>query len=466
MTVPDWVQDAVFYQIFPDRFANGDPSNDPPNVQVWGAKPTIWDFQGGDLQGVIDHLDYLEDLGVNALYFNPIFQASSNHRYNTTNYYQIDPMLGSMDRFKTLLREVHRRGIRVILDGVFNHCGRGFFAFVDVLENQGQSPYLDWFHIKRFPLDAYTDGKAQNYLGWYELKSLPKLNTDNPEVKRYIFDIARYWIDQGIDGWRLDVPNEIDDDHFWSEFRQVVKQGNPDAYLMGEIWKINPRWVGPHHFDGLMNYPLRNALLDFIVEQKTSSDAFVADMERLITAYPREHLFAHFVPLGSHDTHRLATLLNGDLAKLKLFYLMLFSFPGAPSIYYGDEIGLEGGKDPDCRRAFPWNEQAWNQDLRDFIKQLIALRHEKQELRRGEVRFLPSGSNGIVMLARSFNGSSLLTVLNGSGGSNDFRLPVGELGWPDQAAVGDLLTGLKYVVSDGGIGLHLAPYQGLMLAAL
>ncbi len=264
MQVPEWVFDAVFYQIFPDRFANGDPGNDPPNVQPWGTPPTNWGFQGGDLQGVLMRMDYLQDLGINAIYLNPVFHSSSNHRYNTSDYYHIDPKLGTDDDFRTLLDEAHRRGVRIVLDGVFNHCGRGFFAFNDVVENEAHSPYADWFHIKRFPLNAYGPGDAENYVAWWKFKSLPKFNTDNPQVRRYLIDVARYWVDQGIDGWRLDVPNEIDDDGFWADFRSAVKSANPDAYLVGEIWDGDPRWVGPGHFDGLLNYPMREAVLGYI----------------------------------------------------------------------------------------------------------------------------------------------------------------------------------------------------------
>ncbi len=223
MSVPAWVADAVFYQIFPDRFANGDASNDPRGVQPWGAPPTIWGFQGGDLRGVLEHLDYLADLGINALLFNPIFQASSNHRYNTTDYFRIDPGLGTQEDFRALLDAVHQRGMRMVLDGVFNHCGRGFFAFYDLLENELHSPYVDWFHVRRFPLHAYGAGEAENYLAWWKFKSLPKFNTGNPKVRQYLLSVAAHWVRQGIDGWRLDVPNEIDDDLFWAEFRETVK---------------------------------------------------------------------------------------------------------------------------------------------------------------------------------------------------------------------------------------------------
>ncbi|MBI4769613.1 MAG: alpha-amylase, partial [Chloroflexi bacterium] len=208
MSVPSWVQDSIFYQIFPDRFANGDPDLDPPNVQPWGAPPTTSGFQGGDLAGVLHRLDYLLDLGVNAIYLNPIFHATSNHRYNATDYFSIDPRLGALADFRRLLERAHANGIRIILDGVFNHCGRGHFAFNDLLENGADSPYKDWFHVRHFPPHAYGHGDALDYEGWWNHKSLPRFNTATPAVRRHLLSVARYWIDQGIDGWRLDVPNE------------------------------------------------------------------------------------------------------------------------------------------------------------------------------------------------------------------------------------------------------------------
>jgi cyclomaltodextrinase len=463
MSIPAWVGDAVFYQIFPDRFANGNPSIDPVNVQSWGEKPTIWGFQGGDLSGVTSRLDYLVDLGINALYLNPIFHSTSNHRYNTNDYFAIDSRLGSKQDFMTLLNEAHRRGIRIVLDGVFNHCGRGFFAFNDVMENQQHSTYRDWFHIKQFPLEAFTAGDAENYLGWWKYKSLPKFNTDNPQVRSYIFDVARYWLDQGIDGWRLDVPSEINDDGFWSEFRQVVKHANPEAYLVGEIWDVDPRWVGPNHFDGLMNYPLREVLIQSVSSRSMTSGKFIQQLESLLGAYPRENTYAHYVPLGSHDTPRLLTILEGDRRKLKLLYLILFCYPGAPAIYYGDEIGLEGQKDPDSRRAFPWDEAAWDHELRKYIRRLIQLRKEFVELRAGEVRFVPCDTENVVAMARVGQGATSLLVFNSSGESVDVRLPVAVLDWSETQVVKELLSDEHHVVSGGKIGMHLPAYQGVLL---
>ena len=416
MTIPKWVYDSIFYQIFPDRFANGDLTNDPPNKQPWGTLPDITHFQGGDLAGIQQKLDYLLDLGVNAIYLNPIFLSTSTHRYNTTDYYKIDPKLGSMDDFKSLLNSAHQKGMRVILDGAFNHSGRGFFAFNDILENEADSPYLDWYHIKQFPLQAYTGGKATNYVAWWGFKSLPKFNTDYPPVRKYLLDVAKYWIEQGIDGWRLDVPNEINDDSFWAEFRQVVKSANHDAYLLGEIWEIDPRWVDDAHFDGLMNYPLRKAILSLIMDGR-GVPGFIEDINALLNAYPFENLLAMYSLLSSHDVERVLTLLGGSEEKVHLAYTLLFGLPGVPAIYYGDEIGIEGGRDPDSRRAFPWDEGKWKRSLQEHIRSLVQVRRGHPALRHGKFEWVLNNRTpgGVAWLRKVDSGPSILIVANPTG---------------------------------------------------
>ena len=460
MTTPYWVQDAIFYHIFPDRFANGDTSNDPPNVQKWGTPPTIWGFQGGDLRGILQHLDYLLDLGVNAIYINPIFLASSNHHYNTSDYFQIDPRLGTLSDFHALVDAVHTNNMRIILDGVFNHCGRGFFAFTDVLENNERSAYKDWFYIKQFPLDAYDgSGDAKNYLGWWNHNSLPKFNTANPKVREYIFSVARYWIEQGADGWRLDVPNEIDDDSFWEEFRHVVKSANRDAYLTGEIWDVNPRWANNSHFDGLMNYPVKDALAAFL-QGRENAVQFGERIEALFKSYPRENLFAMYVPLDSHDTERFKTLVGGDIKKLKLAFLFQMAFPGAPAIYYGDEIGMEGNKDPDSRRAFPWRESNWDQGLRQWIRLLISLRKRTPALRRGEyIRLL--AEDGIYAFARILGEPNVLIALNASAIEQPIDIPCATMNWSDGRVVQNLVEGQKFTVMGGKISFTLPSWSGV-----
>lgn len=436
MSIPEWVFDSIFYQIFPDRFANGDSTNDPPNKQTWGTPPDSVHFQGGDLAGIQSKLDYLIDLGVNAIYLNPIFQSPSSHRYNTYDYYQIDPKLGGMREFRDFLGSAHQQGMHVILDGVFNHCGRGFFAFNDILENESVSPYLDWFHIQRFPLMAYAPGKSTNYTAWWGYKSLPKFNTSHPPVRKYIFDVAKYWIDQGIDGWRLDVPNEINDDSFWAEYRQVVRSANPDAYLVGEIWEIDPRWADESHFDGLMNYPIRKAILTLLTDDH-GVDGFVSDISKTIGSYKYENVLAMYSLLGSHDVERIKTLLGGSTFKTRLANTLLFGLPGVPAIYYGDEIGVEGGRDPDCRRAFPWDESRWDHSLREHIRKLAQIRMAYPALRRGQIewfakdkvlgglawfRTLP-GQNRVLTAANPTSQEQLLQISLDDGIVSDYSLP-------------------------------------------
>lgn len=465
MNVPDWVQDAIFYEIFPDRFANGDKLNDPANVVFWGAEPTEWGFHGGDLKGICDHIDYLVDLGVTALYLTPIFQSPSNHRYNAIDYFKIDPKLGTLDDFRALIETAHRNNIRVILDGVFNHCGRGFFAFNDILENGIDSPYKDWFHILHYPVDAYSPGDARDYLGWWRIKSLPKFNTQNPDVRRYIYSVARYWLEMGTDGWRLDVPNEIDDELFWEEFRQIVRQINPEAYILGEIWDVQPRWVGPRTFDGLMNYPLRTLLLDFL-NGTGPVQSFVGGLESLLTIYPEDNVKGMYNLLGSHDTERVLTMLDGDVQRLLTAFLLQFALPGAPAIYYGDEIGLTGGKDPDCRKPFPWNPNRWNPQILTFLKRLVEIRKARISLRRGNfITLLVDDAQRCFAFARSAEEETTIAVINGSNVAQHLRLDLSSVGMADHRVLKDLSGGADKgcPVTGGSLEIDLPGSSGCLI---
>jgi cyclomaltodextrinase / maltogenic alpha-amylase / neopullulanase len=465
MSVPEWIQDAIFYQIFPDRFANGDPENDPPNAVRWGSPPTSWGFQGGDLKGIQQRFDYLLDLGINAVYLNPIFQATSTHRYNTTDYFKIDPKLGTLKDFHNLLNLAHKNQVRIILDGVFNHCGRGFFAFNDVLENQEYSPYRNWFHVQHFPVDAYSWGEANDYLGWWGMKSLPKFNTGNPATRKYLLEVARYWIDQGVDGWRLDVPNEINDDSFWAEFRQVVKSVNPQAYLVGEIWTPDQRWVGEGHFDGLMNYPIMDALAGLLATQNMDAGHFIQKVEGLLSFYPRENVYAMFTPVGSHDTERILTRMGNDLNKTRLAFLFQFAFPGAPAIYYGDEIGLVGGKDPACRGAFLWDQTCWNLELRNYIKSLVSLRKRHLALRRGDYIHIDAESNpACIAFLRASSEERVLIAINPNPVEVELKINAQGINMDDGQRLKDLLNPESgFTVANRLLELKLAPWRGLWL---
>lgn len=468
---PEWVKHAVFYQIFPERFANGDKTNDPANVQPWGTQPTLNNLMGGDLQGIIDHLDELKELGVTALYLNPIFQATTSHKYNTFDYFKIDPHFGTLETFHRLVREVHQRDMKLILDAVFNHCGRGFFAFHDVIENGPHSPYVNWFHIARFPIHPYEARYPANYKTWWDFRELPKFNTDTPAVRKYLLDVARYWIEQGVDGWRLDVPNEIADHNFWREFRQVVKGVNPEAYIVGEIWGDGSPWLQGDQFDAVMNYLFRDLCTDFFATYKTKAHDFGAGIDQLITLYRPEVTYAQFNLLGSHDTMRFMTAAQEAgqwaLERVKLAVQMKLIFPGAPCIYYGDEIGLQGGGDPDCRHCFPWDQPAaWNMELRDCIKQWTHFRHAHPVLRTGHfTTLLADSAMNVYACARWNADEQFVAIFNNSQTPWVLDLPLNEQ-LPAFEHYTDTINGETYAVGAGKIReLSLPPWAGVVLQA-
>ena len=286
-----------------------------------------------------------------------------------------------------------------------------------------------------------------------------------PPTRQYLLDVARYWIEQGADGWRLDVPNEIDDDDFWDEFRHTVKSANADAYILGEIWTADPRWCGENHFDGLMNYPFRECLLAMLSAGAHESSHCVASLESLTHIYPRANVNAMYLPLGTHDTERLFTRLNGDEKRLRLAWLCQLAYPGAPAIYYGDEIGLPGGKDPDCRRAFPWDESQWHPGLRDELKKLIAIRKSTPALRRGVYHHLASESHGVVFaFARRLGEECVLVALNMGAAPCHLSVPVASLGWGDGRVLHSLRDVGEYTVSGDALSLDLPALSGVWIA--
>jgi len=416
---PDWVKDAVFYQVFPDRFAASDRVHKPHGLEAWDSPPTLHGYKGGDLLGVAERLDHLQGLGVTALYLCPVFASGANHRYHTHDYHVVDPMLGGDAALAELLASCHERGMKVVLDGVFNHASRGILQFHDLLENGPASPYQDWFHVRRYPLNAYGGGPL-GYEAWWGLAALPKLNTTNPDVREFIYQVAERWLRFGTDGWRLDVPNEIDDDGFWREFRRRCRSVNPEAYLVGEIWDDAGRWLKGDIFDGVMNYQLNRAVLGLVGRQlahdelsrsglngiaRLDAAAFADATTRLLAAYPDEAVHSQLNLLGSHDTPRLATTLMGDAAAVRQSYLLLFAWPGAPCVYYGDEIGMTGGHDPACRAAMPWDHpDAWDHDLMGYVRALAGARSRLEALRRGDTR-VTAPTTEVVLVERRHEGA-------------------------------------------------------------
>ncbi|EYB67481.1 alpha amylase [Deinococcus phoenicis] len=423
---PEWVKDAVFYQIFPDRFARSGRVTGL-NLQPWGSAPQLHGYMGGDLWGVLDHLDHLQALGVNALYFCPVFQSASNHRYHTHDYGQVDPMLGGNAALRALIDAAHARGIRVVLDGVFNHASRGFFQFNDLLEQGEASAYRDWFHVEGWPLHAYDDARPAGYHAWWGIRALPKFNTGNPAVREFLWGVGEYWMRFGIDGWRLDVPNEIDDDEFWREFRRRVKAVNPDAYIVGEIWGDAHRWLAGDQFDAVMNYHFTRPCLAFFgghtldhpMNERSGlghvdaidAAAFARRMEEVTRMYHPEIVRAQMNLLDSHDTARFVTAVGGDASAFRLASVFQFTYVGAPCIYYGDEVGLPGGPDPDCRRAFPWQDEAgWDRETLSLLQKLTAIRHTVPALRRGEFRVTHAEGEGLVYVREHASGNAYVAL--------------------------------------------------------
>lgn len=439
MSIPDWVPDTVMYQIFPDRFYNGDPRNDPPGTQPWGGAPTRDNFFGGDLEGIIKKLDYIADLGVNAIYLNPIFKAGSNHKYDTYDYFSIDASLGDDSTFDRLVKEAHDRGIRIILDGVFNHCGVGFPPFQDLLKNGASSRYKDWFIPYDLPIRMEP---FPNYATCGGVAFLPKLNHHNPEVEAFIQQVALYWLSRGIDGWRLDVAYEIPP-HFWRRFRKVIKKLYPNAYLVAEEWRDPSPLLQGDMFDGATHFELRRLLLDFFVADALCAESFARALENLRRRLPSRAEWGMLTFLENHDTPRIFTLCKRDVKLVILLYVFILTYPGVPLIYYGGENGMEGADDPDCRRPMVWDEREWNVELRETLKKLIWLRRNEEVLRRGrfEVGYV---NDRIFTYYRRGKNKSIFIILNNTRVPRRIGIPVT---FRDGVILKDALTGEYYQVA-------------------
>ncbi|MCA0293819.1 MAG: glycoside hydrolase family 13 protein [Actinobacteria bacterium] len=411
MSAPDWLADAVFYQIFPERFANGDPGLDPPDVQPWDAEPTRDNFLGGDLQGIIDHLDHLTSLGVNALYLTPIFEARTNHRYDAVDYFAVDHRLGDLDTFRRLVAACHARGVRIVLDAVLNHCGDGHWAFRDVVANEAGSPYVNWFSVEGFPVAAEPE---PNYRTCSGCSYLPKWNAYNPEVRDHHFAVARYWIEQGIDGWRLDVPYFINR-NFWRQFRDVVKPLGEDLYIVAEEWRDPSEWLQGDIADGTMNYTLRDLALGFTADRSLDARELADGLDRLHDSIPAGYHHGMLNLLGSHDTERVLTRHGGRVGDALLAYALMFACPGAPMLYYGDEVGMTGENDPGCRAGMVWDESAWDPVLLAGIRDLAQKRAELAPLRRGTVRTAAVDPDTVLIMRTLDDAAAAVVVHRGEG---------------------------------------------------
>lgn len=381
---PGWVNNTVWYQIFPDRFCNGTPDRQKEGLTPWREGPvTNQERFGGNLEGIRQKLPYLQELGITGIYLNPIMKAESNHKYDTIDYTQIDPAFGDEEQMRCLVSEAHERGIRIMVDAVFNHCGRKFAPWLDVQERGQDSPYADWFMVQDWTdLKKKADTRDGRFYSFAFADGMPKLNTNKEEVIDYFCKVCEDWVrNYNIDGIRFDVGNEVSH-RFLKRVREHLKKIKPDLYLLGEIWHDASQWLQGDEYDSVMNYPLMSGIHDFFLDTSMDKESFEYMVNRCYTMYMQQNNNVMFNLLDSHDTERLMNRFHD----LDIFYqqlAILFTLPGSPCIYYGTEIALEGGHDPDCRRCMPWDQIGTqeNQERISCMKTLIRLRREEETFR-------------------------------------------------------------------------------------
>jgi len=460
--VPGWVERGVLYHIFPDRFENGSKANDPAGVQPWNTPPTYFNRYGGDIAGVRQRMGHLKALGVDTVYFNPIFKAPSNHRYDATDFLQVAPDFGTNEEFARLTRELKSNGIRTILDGVYNHTAVDFFAFADVVKNGAASKYVNWYTFRGFPVKIQEN---PNYEAWFNFPSMPKLNLGNPETRKYMLDIPRFWAKNAeIAGWRLDVANEVRMD-FWQDFRKVVKGIDKNNWIVGEVWGDGSPWLKGDQWDSVMNYRFRGAVLGFVSKDGSGKPSeFMNSLMGVYASYAPQVSRNMMNLLGSHDTPRILTLCGGDRDLAKLAALIQFTWVGAPSIYYGDELGMEGDKDPDNRRGMRWDLANPQNDFLNLYRTLIKVRRSTPVLQSGDpLPLLADDAQGTAAYARVLNRDVALVALNRSAEPRTVRLDLRKLPVRPRA-LRDALGGQTVrPQSDGTILISLAPKSGAVL---
>ena len=381
--VPEWMKDAVVYNIFPDSFATGKRFISCKSTEYRYEDRTIRGKLGGTIRGIIENLDYIKDLGFNCVYMNPIFVAGEYHKYDLVDYYHIDPAFGTDDDFRELVRNAHEMGIRVMIDGVFNHCGWHFFAFEDVRKNGSTSRYWDWFYHLSDPVivpDNMNDYPNYECFGYERM--MPKLATDHPEVQEYFCKVGAYWVrEYDIDGWRLDVASEIHDG-FWRAFRLAVKTVKPDCALIGEVWESAGHWLDGSMFDSTMNYDFRKHAESFFAADQPDAADFNHRVTDMLMRYRKPIAESQLNLLDSHDVSRFLSLCKGDIRKHQLAVLMQMTFVGMPCVFYGDELAVEGILEEEYRHPMPWNQIGYS--MHEFYKKAISLRNTEPALRRGD----------------------------------------------------------------------------------
>ena len=409
-TVPAWLKHAVVYNIFPDSFASGRRSiRGACSETVWENGLTLKSRLGGTIRGITENLDYIAELGFNCIYLNPIFTAGEYHRYDTLDYLHISPSLGSDDDFRALVGQAHSLGLRVVIDGVFNHCSWYFFAFDDVVRNGESSRYKDWFYDLTFPVVRPPEGTAPGYASFAYEPKMPKLNTSNPEVRDYFMQVCAHWIrEYHVDGWRLDVANEVDRE-FWRTFKHTARAINPDSVMIGEIWENAESWLRGDMFDSAMNYDFRKHCRDFFALGAIDAPQFSARITQMLHRYPTGIIQGQLNLLDSHDVSRFLSLCSGDVRRMRLAEVFLFTAPGTPCVFYGDELGTTGISEPDYRSAMPWDIPP--EDMRPLFHDLIALRNKNDTLALGTFRSVWA-KGSLYIYRREWEGKTITVALN------------------------------------------------------
>ncbi len=436
MPVVEWTKTAVFYQIFVDRFARGDFEKDDGYINTpWDGNIDRYSFTGGDLDGVTEKLPYLDGMGVTALYLTPIFLSETNHKYNIIDYLRVDPQFGDEEKLARLLSAAHARGMRVMVDCVFNHCDRKHEFFRDAEEKGRQSKYFD-----RFLIDGdFPDYEKGNYAHFADCKYMPKWNADNPETRKYLIGIALEYLRMGFDGLRLDVADEISHET-WRQLRREVKEKYPQALIIGEIWHDNEQWLKGDQLDGVMNYKLQKILIDYFGELSVKAEVAAGRMNGLLIANSGQANAMALNFLDSHDTPRFLRFAGGNRDRLLCALCAAVMFPGMPCVLYGTEIPLDGGGDPDCRKPFDWNFQNGSEEFAANFKAVLGLK--KQRALTGE-RAEITAENGLLKITRTADGESVTAYFNTSG-----RAKKADVG-------GDVILGLNFkdgkILNDGAV---------------
>lgn len=460
--VPAWVERGIMYQIFPDRFENGKTSNDPKDVELWNAEPKYFNRYGGDIAGVERRLDHLASLGVTNVYFNPIFQSPSNHRYDATDYMKVDPEFGTNEEFAGLVQAMRKHGMRTVLDFAFNHTATDASQFKDLIEKGPDSAYVKWYYPKSFPISVKENPP---YEAWFGFPSMPKLNTVNPETKAHLFKVVDYWTQQvGIDGMRLDVGNEVDP-NFWRAMRPYLKGIGQEKWILGEVWGDGSFWLGGDQWDSVMNYPFREASLGFFGPSRSKPSQYMTRLMANYSSYAPQVSRNLMNLLGSHDTPRILNLLNKDGQMARLAATMQFAWVGMPSVYYGDELGMEGEKDPDNRRGMRWDLATEKNPFLIRYRLLAEIRKNSPALQVGDPLPLVSNDDeGTLAFARldPTSGDAALVAVNRSDEARTVTISVPAAArkirmWSDP------LSGRQLTVSGGKVIIPLPPKEAAIL---